>query len=202
MPISDYRVIRTTTRSTRAGDVNVTAQPASRSVCACPAGTWQETPASARRYFEQMAVPGGEKRYIAGFRVLVLNPDHTGSLTYQSVETETRSSPDFWLHQTATGGTHFTWKVVNGMLLALLVPGNNLITLHNETHSPRGVLFETRQAGAQSIGHEFYCDEAGLHLRQLARPPSPIPGLVTQFNTNMDFVRIGGTPETGSTPRH
>ncbi len=193
-----FLVIRTTTRSRRAGDVNVTAQPPSSSPCPCPAGTWRETTASARRYFEQKGLGiyagTGSTKYISGGRVLMLNPDHTGSLTYQNVVTVTTSSSDLTLRQTKTGGSRFTWSIADGELRTVLAGGNNLITLDNELTTPRGVVYETRQAGAQSIYHHFSCDSTGLHLRQIGQPPSFIPGVVTAFNTNMDFVRVGGDP--------
>jgi hypothetical protein len=140
---------------------------------------------------EQSAFGGSQTRFISGGRLLQLNPDHTGSFTYQSVVTETHSTPDFWLRQTKTGGTHFTWTVVNGMLLTRLAPGDNLLNLHNEQHSASGVLVENRRAGAQSIGHAFSCDPSGLHLTQHNLPPSPIPGMAP-ISVDMDFVRVGG----------
>lgn len=194
-----YLVVRTTTTSRRAGDINVTAQPASSNVCACPAGTWRETTASARRYFEQKGLgiyAGTEStKYISGGRILTLNPDHTGSLNYVNVLTVTTGSPDLTLRQTKTGGSRFTWSVGNDELrTVLIVGGNNLITLNNELTTPRGTRYETRHAGAQSIYHGFTCDSSGLHLRQLGSPPSLMPGVVSTFNTNMDFVRVAGVP--------
>ena len=154
----------------------------------CPAGVWQETVDSVRHFTEQSAFPGpSQTHYISGGRLLRLNSDHTGSFTYQDVVSETRSTPEFWLHQTKTGGTHFTWRVVNGMLLTVLQPGDNLLTLHNEQHTATGVIAETRRAGAQSIGHNFSCDARGLHLTQHNLPPSPIPG-VPRISVDMDFV--------------
>lgn len=193
----EFRVIRTTTRSSTAGNITVTAEPASASACQCPAGIWQETAQSARHYFEQSATGGpGATRYIAGYRTLTLNADKTGSLVYNSVETETGDrGSDFWLEQTKTGGTTFTWKVVGGQLLGILTGGPNLITLHNTQHTRSGIRNETRQAGAQSIGHRFFCDAAGLHLRQNALPSgTPMDAYRTNFTTDMDFVRIGSAP--------
>jgi hypothetical protein len=142
---------------------------------------------------EQSAFGTSGTRYISGTRILQLNPDHTGSFTYQSVESETYSTPEFWLHQVKTGGTHFTWRVVNGMLLTILTPGDNLITLQNDQHSPRGVLHEVRRAGAQSIGHNFSCEGNMLHLTQHNLPPSPYPGM-PRISVDMDFVRVGSAP--------
>ncbi len=193
-----FLVVRTTTTSRRAGDINVTAQPASSNVCACPAGVWRETTASAKRYFEQKALgiySGTEStKYISGGRVLTLNPDHTGSLTYVNVETVTTGSSDLTLRQIKTGGSRFTWSIANGELQTVLAGGNNLITLNNELTTPSGVRFETRQAAGQSIYHGFSCDASGLHLRQIGPPPSLFPGMTTSFNTNMDFVRVADVP--------
>ena len=191
-------------RDGETGGIRIHARPASAAECTCPAGTWQETPASTRRSEEQSAMGGGGRRYISGNRVLQLNPDHTGSLTYDNVESETRDNPDFWLHQVKTGGTHFTWKVVNGTLLTVLSHGNNLVTLHNELHARGGATTETRQAGAQSIGHSFHCDEAGLHLvgPQGHRPSYLPPGMAFNYSVDMDFVRLGGAPETPPDSRH
>ena len=169
-------------------------QAALGEVSTCPSGAWQETLESVRHITEQSAVSGASHtRYISGGRLLVLNGDHTGSFTYQSLVSETRSTPDFWLRQTKTGGTHFTWRVANGTLLTVLTSGDNLVTLHNEQHTASGVTSETRRAGAQSIGHAFSCDAAGLHLTQHNIPPSPIPGM-TRINVDMDFVRVGAAP--------
>jgi len=190
-----YRVIWASTRSADVGDIDVHAEPVGASMCACPAGVWQETAGSLRHMMEQSALPGGASqiRFISGRRMLRLNPDHTGSFTYEDVVTETHSSADFWLRQTKNGGTHFTWRVVNGMLLTVLVAGDNLLTLHNEQHTPSGVRVEDRRAGAQSIGHTFSCDDAGLHLTQHNIPPSPIPGM-GGISVDMDFTRVGGVP--------
>lgn len=190
-----YRVIRTTTRSSRAGDIEITAEPATAAACSCPAGTWQETPASTRHTFESSAT-GGRVRYIAGSRLLTLNPDHTGSFIYNSVETESEPGGDFSVNVTRTGGTHFTWKTVNGTLLTVLVPGDNLLTLHNSYHARGGGSgFETRRAAPQSIGHGFFCDASGLHLRQLR------PATFALIDVNMDFARVGAPPEPGPTPQ-
>lgn len=162
----------------------------------CPAGSWRETQDSARHSVEQSAFSGGNHpQYISGSRVLTLNPDHTGSLTYVDMisETHTPGDPNFWLRQTKTGGTHFTWRVVNGMLLTILTPGNNLLNMHNEQHTRSGVLVENRPGPAQSIGHQFSCDGSGLHLRQHARPS--VPGMpVSTYSVDMDFARLGAAP--------
>ncbi len=193
-----FLVVRTTTTSRRAGDINVTAQPPSSNVCACPAGTWRETTASARRYFEQKGLgiyAGTEStKYISGGRVLTLNPDHTGSLTYVNVLTVTTGSSDLTLRQTKTGGSRFTWSVADGELRTVLAAGNNLITLNNEITTPSGVRYETRQAGAQTIYHHFSCDSSGLHLRQIGEAPRLNPVVASTFNTNMDFVRVADVP--------
>lgn len=192
-----YRIIRTTTLSASAGDVDVTAEVAA---CACPAGNWEETNASIRRTFEQSPFGDtGSRRYIRGRRVLELNPDQTGSFTYYSVETETgrQANPDFWLEQKITGGTRFTWRLVDGMLLTTLLSSNtggNLVTLHNVQHTSRGDIVKTRQAAPQSIGHVFFCDEAGLHLRQRVRLSGP------SFSVDMDFFRIDSASAPGTPP--
>ena len=190
-----FHVIRTTTHSDQAGDIRVTAEPAGAAVCECPAGVWQETAESARRYFEQSAVGGpGATTYIAGFRTLTLNADRSGSLAYNSVETRTgQPGSDYWLEQTKTGGTHFTWKIGNGLLLTVLDrSADNLIQLNNVIHTHSGTMHETRKSGAQSIGHRFYCDAAGLHLRQNATGTGTIMDAYrTGFTVDMDFVRIG-----------
>jgi hypothetical protein len=192
-----YRVIFTTTRSNHFGDIEIHAQQVAAGMCTCPAGTWRETTESTRQSVEQSAFPGGSHaQYISGTRVLTLNPDHSGSLTYVDLisETHTPGDPTFWLRQTKTGGTHFTWRVVGGMLLAILRPGNNLLNMHNEQHSRSGVLIENRPGGAQSIGHQFSCDASGLHLRQHAARPS-VPGMpVSNYSVDMDFVRLGAPP--------
>ena len=187
-----YRVLYVSTNSYGYGNTNVRAQPASGTTCSCPIGTWEETSESLHHYFEQTSMPGGAPpEYISGGRRLTLNADHTGSLAYEGVITETHRAADFWLRQTKTGGTRFTWKVLDGKLLTVLQPGGNLLTLYNELHSPGGTTIENRRAGAQSIGHSFFCDALGLHLRQLPRPPSPVPGMQTNFNVDMDFAPAG-----------
>ncbi|MEQ1541127.1 MAG: hypothetical protein ABL926_02635 [Novosphingobium sp.] len=197
-----YQVIRTATRSGRAASYGISAASSSSTECACPAGVWQETPASTRNSVEQSATGGGGAHYISGTRILTLNPDHTGSFTYNAVEKESRTSAEFWLHQVVTGGTHFTWKVVNGILLTRYTGSNNLVTLNNELHSPRGVVRETRQSGAQSIGHNFNCDDGGLHLigPQGYRPSFLPAGTAFNYNVDMHFVRIGGVPEAAEAP--
>ena len=178
----------------------MTAQPASTSPCGCPVGTWRETTASAKRYFEQNGLGiysrGESTKYISGGRVLTLNPDHTGSLTYVNVLTVTtgNGSPNLTVRQTKTGSSRFTWEISNGELRTVLVGSDNLITLNNELTTPSGTLFETRRAAGQSIYHGFSCDESGLHLRQIGELPSFMPGIATTFNTNMDFVRVNGVP--------
>ncbi|MFM5916712.1 MAG: hypothetical protein ACKOOL_04165 [Novosphingobium sp.] len=191
-----YQVIRTATRSNRGAIYQVDARAATQDECACPAGVWQETPQSTRRFFEQSAIGGGGAHYISGTRVLSLNADHTGSLSYNSVEVEFRSNPEYWIHQVVTGGTQFTWKTINGKLLTVYVHGSKpLVTLNNEIHARSGVNHETRMAGAQSIGHDFYCDEAGLHLKgPQGYKPSYLPASMPfNFSVDLDFVRIGGS---------
>lgn len=193
----EFRVIRTTTQSNRAADITVTAETAGAATCQCPAGTWIETAASARHYFEQSMTGGqGETVYISGLRTLTLNADKTGSLIYNNIETRVgEPGSELWLEQTKNGGTHFTWKVVAGQLLTVLTPGNNMLTLHNLIHTHSGTRSETRQAGAQSIGHPFFCDAAGLHLRQRAPPTGTLmDAYITGYTTDMDFVRVGAAP--------
>ncbi|HEX7694976.1 MAG TPA: hypothetical protein VF409_10835 [Sphingomonas sp.] len=186
-----YRVLYVSTNSFGYGDTNIRVQP-SGGTCRCPIGTWEETSDSLKHYFEQSAVPGSTPpKYVSGGRRLTLNADHTGSFSYESVVTETGQLPSAWLRQTKTGGTHFTWKVVDGNLLTVLQPGNNLLNLYNEMRFGTGMRTENRRGGAQSIGHSFFCDGAGLHLRQLPRGPSMIPGLQTNFNVDMDFAPAG-----------
>ena len=188
-----YRVLWTTTSSSTAGRTRIAARPATQADCTCPAGSWQETEQSTRHIFEQSAFTAGQaKHYIGGTRTLQLNADHTGSFTYNSVEVRVGNPGDeVWLHQVVTGGTHFTWNLVGGLLLTVYTPGVNLVTLHNEMHTPGRVINETRQAGAQSIGHYFHCDDAGLHLTQNTHTPLFLPG-AANFSVNMDFVRTGG----------
>jgi hypothetical protein len=188
-----FRVIWASTRSTAGSDTEIRAAEARDSVCTCPVGTWHETSASLRHMMEQSATgrPGAIE-FVGGGRVLQLNPDHTGSFTYEGVITETHSSADFWLRQIKTGGSRFTWSTETGQLLTVLIPGDNLLNLYNERHSPSGVRVENRRAGAQSIGHNFYCDEAGLHLRLgEGRAWAPVPGM-PNISMDMDFVRAGG----------
>lgn len=194
----EFRVIRTTTRSSTAGNITVTAEPASASACQCPAGVWQETVESARHYFEQSAFGGpSDTRYISGTRTLTLNADKTGSFIYNSIATEVgQRGSELWLEQTKTGGTTFTWRVVNGLLYTVLIGGeSNMITLHNTQHSHSGTRSETRKAGPQTIGHNFFCDAAGLHLRQAAMTTGTfMDGYRTGYTTDMDFVRVGSAP--------
>ncbi|MES2096873.1 MAG: hypothetical protein V4459_08935 [Pseudomonadota bacterium] len=189
----DYRVLYVSTNSFGFGDTTVRVEPGGGGSCTCPVGIWTETSDSLRRYFEQSLFPGGQgPEFVGGGRRLVLNADHTGSFTYDSIETITRSSdPMFWLRQIKTGGTHFTWKVVNGVLLTVYTPGDNLLTLANEQHTRTGVISETRRGPPQSIGHEFFCDDAGLHLRQIARPPALATMMRSTFDTSMDFAPAG-----------
>lgn len=186
-----YRVLWTTTRSSAAGRTRVSSEPASAGACTCPAGTWQETTASTRHFVEQSAFGSRDRHYLSGNRVLQLNPDHTGSFTYNNVEIQVgKPGDEVWLHQVQTGGTHFTWKIVNGMLLTVYTRGVNLVTLHNEMNTRSRVISETRQAGAQSIGHFFHCDQTGLHLTQNTHVPSYLPG-APAFSVNLDFARLG-----------
>ena len=208
-----YRALWTTTRTRQLGDIVIAAQPATTSLCACPAGRWEETEASLRRYFEQSATGNAAPpRYVSGTRVLALNPDHTGSLTYQDVVTRTEPHDGVWLRQTKRGDTHFTWRTVGGRLLTTYTGHDNRITLHNELHTPGHVTVETREAGAQSIGHAYHCDGDGLHLTQAGDPAAMLQSpeirpemrdamarAFARFSVDMDFVRAGdapaGTPE-------
>jgi len=186
-----YRVLYVSTNSYGYGDTNIRVEP-SGGTCRCPIGTWEETSESLKHYFEQSAIAGSSTpKYISGGRRLTLNADHTGSFIYGGVVTETGQLPSAWLRQTKTGGTHFTWKVLDGKLLTVLQPGDNLLDMYNEMRFGTGMRTENRRAGAQSIGHSFFCDATGLHLRQLPRPPSPIPGLQTNFRVDMDFAPAG-----------
>ena len=211
-----YRALWTTTRSRSLGDIVITAQPATTSLCACPAGRWEETEDSLRRYFEQSATGAGDPpRYVSGTRVLALNPDHTGSLTYLDVVTQTDPHDGVWLRQTKNGGTHFTWRTVGGRLLTTYTGHDNRITLHNEFHTPGHVTVETRQAGAQSIGHAYHCDGDGLHLTQAGDPAAMLQSpeippemretmtrAFARFSVDMDFARAGdaGVPEPEPEP--
>lgn len=191
-----YRILYASTKTPRFSDIDIKVQNGGGAgICTCPIGTWEETPASLKRYFEQPFLgiyDTGHSEFIGGTRVLRLNPDHSGSFTYESVETITRSSdPRVWLRQVKTGGTHFTWRMVGDTLLTVLTPGNNLLTLANEQHGRGGAFSETRRAAPQSIGHRFRCDESGLHLIQLPRAPSPIPTTRSNYRVDMDFARGG-----------
>ncbi|MDB5678751.1 hypothetical protein [Sphingomonas bacterium] len=192
-----FRMLYTSTSTAKFSDIDIRAENGGGAgVCTCPLGTWSETPESVKHYFEQTgfeAYAPSQIEYIGGGRTLRLNPDHTGSLSYDSVETIVRTSdPRIWLRQVKTGGTHFTWKVVGNMLLTVYTGGgNNLITLQNEQHAPNGVLNETRRGPPQSIGHVFFCDASGLHLRQPPRPALPAGFPATTFTTDMDFARGG-----------
>jgi hypothetical protein len=137
--------------------------------CLCPVGSWNETVTSLRRHERRLASVGlgGSSRttYLSGGRRLTINPDHSGTFAYESLVFETRTTPEDWLHQTQGGTIPFSWKTVGDMLLAIPERGHNMITLHNVSHFRGGrSTSETRQAGAQSIGHHFSCDSSGLHL--------------------------------------
>lgn len=190
-----YLAVWGTTAAASLGSLRVTATPAGTSTCTCPAGRWQETADSVHQYFEQSAMGGEPPRVVSGRRTLTLNPDHTGSLSYDAVVTETRDNPSFWLRQTKTGTMTFTWKVVGNKLLTQLTPGGGMIQLHNETHSPSGVRVEDRRAMGQTIGHEYLCNESGLHLKQLPFPVGMpvLPGMgdLPVRQVGMDFTRAG-----------
>jgi hypothetical protein len=181
-----YRVIWMTTFGADVGDSEVRARPDASSPCTCPAGVWQETPESLRAMMEQSALGASRTRFISGTRLLRLNSDHTGSFIYRDVVTETHSSADVWLRQTKSGGSNFTWTIVDGAVLTVLTDGDNLLHLHNEQHSPAGLRVVDRRAGAQSIGHNFHCDADGrLQLTQQG-----IPG----FSVDMEFTRVAEAP--------
>lgn len=188
-----YRVMLGATRYAPIRNSQVTATAAGAGACECPAGTWQETPQSTRHFFEQSAMPGGaSKRYVGGSRTLRLNPDFTGSFSYDSVEVITGEGTDFKLEQIQTGVSQFTWRIVDGMILTFLRPGTNLLTLNNTITSPGGTLHETRTAAIQSIGHKFSCDAGGLHLTVAPHTPSYLPpGFGSTFSVDLDFSRIG-----------
>ena len=187
-----YRVMLGATRYTPVVNAQVTARNAEPGACTCPAGTWRETPQSTRRFFEQSATGSGStKRYVGGSRTLQLNPDFTGSFSYDSVEIITGEGTDFKLEQIQTGTSEFTWKIVGGMVLTVLRPGTNRLTLNNTITSPGRSFHETRTSGVQSIGHSFSCDASGLHLTVQPRQPAFLPSAVA-FSVDLDFVRIGG----------
>ncbi len=189
-----YRVMQAATRYTPIFNAQVTARAAAPGACACPAGTWRETPQSTRRFFEQSAFGAGAgKRYVGGSRTLQLNPDATGSFSYDSVEIITGEGTDFKLDQIQTGTSQFTWKSVGGMVLTVLLPGTNRLTLNNTITSPGRTLHETRTSAVQSIGHYFSCDATGLHLTVPPRSPAFLPpGMGSSFTVDLDFSRIGG----------
>jgi hypothetical protein len=190
----NYRAIWGGTGGTEEVDATVTSRSGATGTCSCPAGIWQETPESTRSYFEQNAMGpyggGTRKRFVSGTRTLTLNPDHTGSFSYDSIEVMTGEGSEMVLDQVQTGTSAFTWKVVGGMVLTVLQPGNNLLNLNNTITTPGRVLHENRVAGLQSIGHLYTCDSSGLHLR-IDRSRLP-PGFHSAFIPDMDFQRIGG----------
>lgn len=190
-----YRAIWSGTLGSDRVDATVTARPGPAAGCTCPAGVWQETPASTREYFEQNALApysgGTRRRFVSGTRTLTLNPDHTGSFSYNSIEVITGEGSEMVLDQVQNGTSTFTWKVVGGMILTVLRPGNNLLDLNNTVTFPSRVIHENRQAGMQSIGHLFTCDSSGLHLR-IDRSRLP-PGFHSTFSPDMDFQRAGGS---------
>ncbi len=189
-----YRVMWAANRYVPSLDVTVTARNAEPGACTCPAGTWRETADSTRHFFEQSALPGGAtKRWVGGSRTLQLNPDFTGSFSYDSVEVITGEGTDLKLDQIVTGTSQFTWKIVDGMVLTFVRPGTNLVTLNNTMTTRTQTLHETRTSGLQSIGHYFSCDERGLHLTAPPHTPAFLPpGLSSNFNVDLDFTRIGG----------
>ena len=96
---------------------------------------------------------------------------------------------------------------VGGRLLTTYTGHDNRITLHNEFHTPGHVNVETRQAGAQSIGHAYNCDGDGLHLTQAGDPAAMLQSpeirpemrdamarAFARFSVDMDFVRAGDAP--------
>lgn len=193
-----YRAIWGGTGGDEAVDATVRARSGAPGACSCPAGVWQETQESIRHYFEQSLTGGGPgRRYVSGTRVLTLNSDHTGSLSYNAIELISGEGTDLVLDQVQTGTSNFTWKVRHGMILAALRRGSGLVMLHN-TMTVRGhVTHDTREFGMQTIGHTYSCDSSGLHLT--VAPHKPIyrlPGMTKGFSANMDFQRIssGGPP--------
>jgi hypothetical protein len=162
-----YRVVWITTHSTTAGEMRVAVQPGGATACACPVGAWTETVESLKRLERRLpafGLGGNNTRYVSGSRSLVLNPDHTGSFTYNALTVRVRSSAESWLDQVQTGVVLFEWSTDSGQLLTYVTRGTNLITLHNTSHIMHHVHSEERRVGAQSIGHNFVCNETGLHL--------------------------------------
>jgi hypothetical protein len=81
------------------------------------------------------------------------------------------------------------------MILTFVRGGTNLLTLDNTITTPGHTLHETRRAGMQSIGHQYVCDNAGLHLKVAPHQPSFLPpGMTSSFSVDMDFTRIGSAP--------
>lgn len=192
-----YRAIWGGTAGSDQVDATVTARAGPASGCTCPAGVWRETPKSSRRYFEQSglgAYGGGvRKRLVTGRRILTLNSDHTGSLVYDNVEVITGEGSEMTVDQIQSGRATFTWKLVGGKLLTVWTAGSGRLTLSN-TITVRGSSsrHEVRQAAMQSIGHNYACDETGLHLTVPAHTPSYLPaGMTNTFSPNMDFVAGG-----------
>ena len=191
-----YRAIWGGTLGAEQVDANVTASPGPAAGCSCPAGVWTETPESTRRYFEQSALGayggGTRKRFVGGQRVLTLNSDHTGSLTYNNIQVMTGEGTDMVLDQVQSGVSTFTWKVVGGKLLTVWSAGSGRVTLNNTITVRGSSRHEVRQAGMQSIGHDFSCDGTGLHLRTGAHVPSYLPaGMTSTFSADMDFQQGG-----------
>lgn len=189
-----YRVMLAATRYTPIVSAQVTARAAGPGACTCPTGTWRETVESTRHFFEQSAMPGEtNKRYVGGSRTLQLNPDFTGSFSYDSVEVITGEGTDLRVEQIQTGVSQFTWRIVDGMILTFVRPGTNRLTLNNTITSPGRTFHETRTSALQSIGHQFSCDATGLHLTVAPHSPAFLPsGMGSAFSVNLDFSRIGG----------
>lgn len=185
----------TSTRSRELGTITVTAEPAE--TCRCPAGTWQETTESLRHAFNHSLL-GTPKRYVSGTRILVLNPDHTGSFTYQDLMTEVPSHDGIETRSTMHGESHFTWSVTpGGTLRSIYVPGGRSLTIHTVHQMPNGstVVSDNPGVATQSLGHRFRCEADTLYL---TRPPLPagMPAMYQRAGargqSDMTFTRIGG----------
>lgn len=191
-----FRAIWGNTAGSDTTEASVTAQNGQGGECTCPVGIWRETSQSAERYFEQSGLGvyagGAGKRWVTGRRTLVINGDHTGSLSYDGIEVITGEGTDLVLDQVQSGQGTFTWKVVGGRLLTVWTNGSGKLTLNNTLRGHGGARHETRQAAMQSIGHEFTCDQNGLHLTVQAHVPSYMPaGMTSGFSPAMDFQPAG-----------
>jgi hypothetical protein len=183
------RALWITTQSSTAGEARFTTERPGVDPCSCPAGRWRETTDSLHHAFEQSFDANDHKKWLSGGRILQLDNDHTGSLTYDNVIVEIHSKGPAWSRTTLTGASHFTWKVYDGKLVALPNRGDALLNNHNEFHVEHRVNVTEQQVGAQSIGHIYRCDGDKLYLVTIvhlaghdadmtferAAPPAPPP---------------------------